>query len=212
VLLQADTQLIATEIRDYPEWHKGRSDYGLWYIEIDQPELIQYLDEIRAQFSDLLLPAQQRQYHITLFVSGFLQPKVKQYDDDFQIQQLQQQIKLIEALQLTAFELEIVQIDSFSSALFLQIKDQQGVLTQIRQQFAHVSEEIAALEYCPHITLGLYGETWSSNRVLQRIQQLSLKTIKIQVKKLTFGYYKAQILQGLLYPYQQIELGWICCN
>ncbi|MEN5171275.1 2'-5' RNA ligase family protein [Acinetobacter higginsii] len=207
MLLQAETQLIATEMCDYPEWHKGRSDYGLWYIEIDQPELIQYLDEIQAQFSNLLLPAQQRQYHITLFVCGFLQPAVKQYDDDFQIQQLQQQIKLVEALQLKPFELEITQIDSFSSALFLHIKDQQGVLTQIRQQFAHVSEEIAALEYCPHITLGLYGEAWSSDRVLQRIQQQSLKTMKIQVKKLTFGYYKAQILQGLLYPYQQIELG-----
>ncbi|MCI3878154.1 2'-5' RNA ligase family protein [Acinetobacter higginsii] len=207
MLLQAETQLIATAIRDYPEWHKGRSDYVLWYIEIDQPELIQYLDEIQAQFSDLLLPAQQRQYHITLFVCGFLQPTVKQYDDDFQIQQLQQQIKLIEALQLKPFELEITQIDSFCSALFLQIQDQQGVLAQIRQQFSHVSEEIAALEYCPHITLGLYGEAWPSDRVLQRIQQLSLKTMKIQVKKLTFGYYKAQILQGLLYPYQQIELG-----
>ncbi|MCH7339903.1 2'-5' RNA ligase family protein [Acinetobacter higginsii] len=207
MLLQAETQLIATEMRDYPEWHLGRSDYGLWYIEIDQPELIQYLDEIQAQFSGLLLPAQQRQYHITLFVCGFLQPAVKQYDDDFQIQQLQQQIKLIEALQLKPFELEITHIDSFSSALFLQIKDQQGVLTQIRQQFAYVSEEIAALEYCPHITLGLYGEAWPSDRVLQRIQQLPPRTIKIQVKKLTFGYYKAQILQGLLYPYQQIELG-----
>ncbi|ENX56934.1 MULTISPECIES: 2'-5' RNA ligase family protein [Acinetobacter] len=207
MLLQAETQLIATEMRDYPEWHKGRSDYGLWYIEIDQPELIQYLDEIQAQFSNLLLPEQQRQYHITLFVCGFLQSAVKQYDDDFQIQQLQQQIKLIEVLQLKTFELEITQIDSFSSALFLHIKDQQGVLAEIRQQFSHVSEEIAALEYCPHITLGLYGEAWSSAMVLQRIQQLPPKTIKIQVKKLTFGYYKAQILQGLLYPYQQIELG-----
>lgn len=207
MLLQAETQLIATEMRDYPEWHKGRSDYGLWYIEIDQPELIQYLDEIQAQFSNLLLPAQQRQYHITLFVCGFLQSAVKQYDDDFQIQQLQQQIKLIEVLQLKTFELEITQIDSFSSALFLHIKDQQGVLAEIRQQFSHVSEEIAALEYCPHITLGLYGEAWPSDRVLQRIQQLPPRTIKIQVKKLTFGYYKAQILQGLLYPYQQIELG-----
>jgi len=207
VLLKADTQLIATEIRDYPEWHKGRSDYGLWYIEIDQPELIQYLDEIQAQFSDLLLPTQQRQYHITLFVSGFLQPAVKQYDDDFQIQQLQQQIKSLEALQLTTFELEIRQIDSFSSALFLHIKDKDHVLAQIRQQFAQVSGEIAALEYCPHITLGLYREAWLSDIVLERIQQLSVKTINIEVKKLTFGYYKAQILQGFLYPYRQIELG-----
>ncbi|ENU26944.1 2'-5' RNA ligase family protein [Acinetobacter modestus] len=207
MLLQAETQLIATEMRDYPEWHLGRSDYGLWYIEIDQPELIHYLDEIQAQFSGLLLPAQQRQYHITLFVCGFLQPAVKQYDDDFQIQQLQQQIKLIEALQLIPFELEITQIDSFNSALFLHIQDQQGVLAQIRQQFAHVSDEVAALEYCPHITLGLYREAWLSDIVLERMQQLSVKTINIEVKKLTFGYYKAQILQGFLYPYRQIELG-----
>ena len=207
MLLQADTQLIATEIRDYPEWHKGRSDYGLWYIEIDQPELIQYLDEIQTQFSDLLLATQQRQYHITLFVCGFLQPSAHQYDDDFQIQQLKQQIKLIEALQLKPFELEIIQIDSFSSALFLQIKDHQGVLELIRQQFAQVSGEIAALEYCPHITLGLYREAWLSDIVLERMQQLSVKTINIEVKKLTFGYYQAQILQGFLYPYRQIELG-----
>lgn len=207
MLLQADTQLIATEIRDYPQWHKGRQDYGLWYIEIDQPELIQYLDEIQTQFSDLLLPAQQRQYHITLFVCGFLQPFTHQYDDDFQIQQLQQQIKRIKALQLTTFELEITQIDSFSSALFLHIKDQDHVLAQIRQQFAQVSGEIAALEYCPHITLGLYREAWLSDIVLERMQQLSVKTINIEVKKLTFGYYKAQILQGFLYPYRQIELG-----
>nr|WP_277604091.1 MULTISPECIES: 2'-5' RNA ligase family protein [unclassified Acinetobacter] len=199
--------MIATEVRDYPEWHFGRSNYALWYIDVDQPELIEYLDEIRAQFADLLVPNPQRQFHITIFVCGFLTSSEKQYDDDFQIQQLQQQIKLVEALQLKPFELEITQIDSFSSALFLQIKDQQGVLTQIRQQFARVSEEIAALEYCPHITLGLYGEAWPSAMVLQRIQQQSLKTMKIQVKKLTFGYYKAQILQGLLYPYRQIKLG-----
>lgn len=207
VLLQTGTQLISTEMRDYPEWHLGRSDYALWYIEVDQPELIQYLDKIQTRFSDLLLPKQQRQYHITLFVCGFLQPAAKQYNDDFQIQQLQQQIKLLEALQLTAFQLEITQIDSFSSALFLQVTDRAGILAQIRQQFAQVSAEIAAPEYCPHITLGLYREAWPSDRVLQRIQQLPLKSIKIQVKKLTFGYYKAQILQGLLYPYQQIELG-----
>nr|WP_314522934.1 2'-5' RNA ligase family protein [uncultured Acinetobacter sp.] len=207
MLLQAATELIATEVRDYPEWHFGRSNYALWYIDVDQPELIEYLDEIRAQFADLLVPNPQRQFHITIFVCGFLTSSEKQYDDNFQIQQLQQQIKLVEALQLKPFELEITQIDSFSSALFLQIKDQQGVLTQIRQQFARVSEEIAALEYCPHITLGLYGEAWPSAMVLQRIQQQSLKTMKIQVKKLTFGYYKAQILQGLLYPYRQIKLG-----
>ncbi|WAU74972.1 MULTISPECIES: 2'-5' RNA ligase family protein [unclassified Acinetobacter] len=207
MLLQASTQLIATELRDYPEWHHGRSDYGLWYIEIDQPELIRYLDQVRTPFSNLLIPSNQRQYHITLFVCGFLTADVKKYDDDFQIAQLNRQIDLVKQLQLKPFELEITQIDSFSSALFLHIKDKDHVLAQIRQQFAQLSGEIAALEYCPHITLGLYREAWLSDIVLERIQQHSIKTINIEVKKLTFGYYKAQILQGFLYPYQQIELG-----
>lgn len=204
--LKPSTLLCPTEDRDYPEWHHGRSDYGLWYVEIEQPELIQYLDQMRLHFSDLLLP-NHRQYHMTLFVCGFMTTAKKQYNDDFLVQQLQQQIKRLEALQLNAFQLEITQIDSFNSALFLEITDREGVLAQIRQQLALASDEIAALEYCPHITLGVYRDAGPSDTVLQRIQQLPLKTLKIQVKKLTFGYYKAQILQGLLYPYQQIELG-----
>ena len=47
MLLQTSTQLVKTEIRDYPEWHHGRTDYALWYIEIDQPELVEYLDSIK---------------------------------------------------------------------------------------------------------------------------------------------------------------------
>ena len=43
--------------------------------------------------------------------------------------------------------------------------------------------------------------------MLDRIQSIAIKPFKIQVEYLTFGYYKAQILQGLLYPYHQIRLG-----
>ncbi|MEC8568650.1 MAG: 2'-5' RNA ligase family protein, partial [Pseudomonadota bacterium] len=52
MLLQASTQLISTERRDYSEWHHGRSDFAVWYIEIDQAEVIQYLDHIKNFFSD----------------------------------------------------------------------------------------------------------------------------------------------------------------
>ena len=207
MLLQASTQLIATELRDYPEWHHGRSDYGLWYIEIDQPELIRYLDQVRTPFSNLLIPSNQRQYHITLFVCGFLTVDSHKYDDDFQIAQLNRQIDLLKQLQLKPFELEITQIDSFSSALFIQIIDREKILEKIRSQLALVSNEIAALQYCPHITIGLYDDAWSSDLVLERIKSFEAKRIKIQVNQLTFGYYKAQILQGLLYPYHQMRLG-----
>ncbi len=153
MLLQASTQLISTERRDYPEWHHGRSDFAVWYIEIDQAEVIQYLDHIKNFFSDLLIDSNQRQYHITLFVCGFLTPKSSHYDDDFEIDTLKQQIQALNSLEIETFELEINGLDSF------------------------------------------------------RIQSIAIKPFKIQVEYLTFGYYKAQILQGLLYPYHQIRLG-----
>lgn len=207
MLLQASTQLISTERRDYPEWHYGRSDFAVWYIDIDQAAVIQYLDNIKTKFSDLLIDSNQRQYHITLFVCGFLTPKSSHYDDDFEIDTLKQQIQALNSLEIEPFELEITQLDSFSSALFLQVEDNNKILAKIRQQLTQYSDEIAALEYCPHITLGLYNDAWESDLVLDRIQSIAIKPFKIQVKYLTFGYYKAQILQGLLYPYQQIRLG-----
>lgn len=207
MLLQTSTQLVKTEIRDYPEWHHGRTDYALWYIEIDQPALVEYLDAIKTHFSDFLLTSNQRQYHITLFVCGFINPHPSPYNDDFSAEQFSQHIKSINALQLEPFELELTTIDSFSSALFIQIIDQQKILEKIRSQLALVSKEIAALQYCPHITIGLYNDAWSSDLVLERIKSFEAKRIKIQVNQLTFGYYKAQILQGLLYPYHQMVLG-----
>ncbi|MDF2416568.1 2'-5' RNA ligase family protein [Acinetobacter beijerinckii] len=207
MLLQTSTQLVKTEIRDYPEWHHGRTNYALWYIEIDQPELVEYLDAIKTHFSDFLLTSNQRQYHITLFVCGFPNTHLSPYNDDFSAEQLSLHLKSINQLQLEPFELELTAIDSFSSALFIQIIDQEKNLEKIRSQLAVVSNEIAALQYCPHITIGLYSDAWSSDLVLERIKSFEAKRIKIQVNQLTFGYYKAQILQGLLYPYHQMVLG-----
>ena len=212
MFLQSSSQLIATEIRDYSEWHRGRSDYGLWYIEITQPEIIEYLDEIQHQFSDILIQSNLRQYHITLFVCGFLTEYSPCWDDDFELSLLIKQIKLLDSLKLEEFELEITHIDSFSSALFLQVNDPENHLGNIRQQLAQHSHEIAAPHYCPHITLGLYQRALQGQALLERLQNINFQKFKIQVKQLTFGYYNAHSLQGCLYPYQQIQLGSLCCN
>ena len=213
MLLQSSTQVIATERKDYPEWHHGRSKYAVWYIEIDQPEIITYVDEIQAQFADLLIHPNQRQYHISLFICGFLTQLTTIWDDDFSIKQLEQHITLLNQLQLHSFELNISHIDSFSSALFLQVNDPHLQLQQIRQQFKQIHNEIAApQQYCPHVTLGLYRQFWNSKLILERIQHYHFQPFKIQVNQLTFGYYHAQTLQGYLYPYHRIQLGSLCCN
>ncbi|WP_171293665.1 2'-5' RNA ligase family protein [Acinetobacter haemolyticus] len=207
MLLQASTKLIATANHDYPEWHRGRCNYGLWYIQINQPELISYLNHLQQQFSDLLITPNIRQYHITLFVAGFLTEKPAHHNDDFEIIQINQQIEKLKALQLSDFDLELSHIDSFSSALFVNISDPQNTLDKIRKTLYQVADEIAAPTYYPHITLGLYREAWPSVLILERIQTLSSQKFKVQVNQLTFGYYNAQILQGLLYPYHQVQLG-----
>ncbi|EMK5515501.1 2'-5' RNA ligase family protein, partial [Acinetobacter baumannii] len=47
--------MVPTPIRDYPEWHLGRQNYALWYLEINDQKLVHYLDQLRAHFSEFLV-------------------------------------------------------------------------------------------------------------------------------------------------------------
>lgn len=199
-------------IRDYPEWHLGREHYALWYVDIHSPELIAYLDVLRLHFSDFLLQPNVRQYHITLFVCGFLTKQTTTYNDDFHIDEVEQHVHALQQKPLHSFQLKLGAIDSFNTALFVHVEDAEQRLTQIKNQLGQLSQEIApAASYCPHITLGLYQRTFNSNLLLQRIDELPTQyqnlELEIDVKQLTFGYYQAHVLQGKLMPYRQIVLG-----
>ncbi|SEO11238.1 2'-5' RNA ligase family protein [Acinetobacter sp. yr461] len=208
--------MVPTSIRDYPEWHLGRQNYALWYLEINDQKLVDYLDGLRAHFSDFLLELNSRQYHVTLFICGFLTDESKAYKDDFSFSEFEQQIEILRKKNFASFELKIRAVDSFSSALFVEIQDAGNILSLIRQKLGTVSNEIAALDYCPHITLGLYKENYNSDLILQKISELPVQykhaEFELKIEHLTFGYYQAQTLQGKLYPYQHLFLGDSCCN
>lgn len=55
MLLKPSTLMVPTPIRDYPEWHLGRQNYALWYLEINDQKLVHYLDQLRAHFSEFLV-------------------------------------------------------------------------------------------------------------------------------------------------------------
>ena len=203
MFLQAHQLTIPTEAHDYPEWHKGREDYALWYIEIEQPELIAYLNQLRQQFSNYLLRPNMRQFHITLFICGFLKQDCMQLNDDFSQDQFQQQVARLENIHFKRFKLSTGQIKSFDSALFIEILDTENSLSKIRNLFSSDHQEIAALEYCPHITLGLYQAAFTAEHIFNDISVLQQKTFEISIDHLTFGFYKAKILQGKLYPLYQ---------
>ncbi|WP_336940103.1 2'-5' RNA ligase family protein [Acinetobacter pittii] len=208
--------MVPTSIRDYPEWHLGRQNYALWYLEINDQKLVDYLDALRAHFSEFLLEANLRQFHVTLFICGFLTQKTKTYSDDFSFREFEQQSEMLKKEDIASFRLKIGSVDSFTSALFVEVQDTENILFQIRQKLGLVSNEIAALDYYPHITLGLYKKDYSSDLILRKISELPVQykqaEFDLKVEHLTFGYYQAQTLQGQLYPHQHLFLGDPCCN
>lgn len=207
MFLKPSMSVIPTLAQDYPEWHKGRTHYSLWYLEIQQPELLHYLHQLRQHFADMLYTPNTRQFHITLFICGFLTAHEQKWDDDFSHQQLQQQIEILNPEQKISFKLKSGYLNSFESALFIEIDDMQGILAEMRQQLYACSKEVAPLQYCPHITLGLYKDKINSDAVFERMQNIPQQQFEFQVQQLTFGTYHAQTLQGPLTPYHQFILG-----
>ena len=212
MFLQPSSQAIATDARDYPEWHHGRENYALWYIEIQNPALLDYLEQLRTQFSDVLYQPNQRQFHITLYICGFLTNQKKHWNDDFLIEQLQQQFNILSKIQLKLFRLRSHKIRSFSSALFVEVLDIEDMLKHIRSILVSMKVDIAALTYCPHITLGLYNKAYESDLIFKRIEQVQQQNFEFLIDHLTFGHYQAQTLQGQLIPHTQLQLGDACCN
>lgn len=204
MFLTHEKSIIPTEIRDYSEWHQGRSYYSLWYIEIFQPELISYLSNLRELFSDFLLPS-DRQFHITLFVCGFWK-SLKQGSDNFSPHQLDQQIQNLQQITLKSIHLNVVKINSFETALILCVDDTMQSLNSIRNTLAEKNSEISPVDYCPHITLGLYRKAFHSKDILQYISKISPLNFKLKVNQITFGYYHSDLLQGPLIPYYQKDI------
>lgn len=87
--------MVPTTIRDYPEWHLGRQNYALWYLEINDQKLVDYLDVLRTHFSEFLLEPNNRQYHVTLFICGFLTHEHSIYSDDFSFHDFSEQREIL---------------------------------------------------------------------------------------------------------------------
>lgn len=198
MFLKPDTLVIPTQAHDYPEWHRGRQHYALWYLELHDPALFSYLNDLRYQCSDLLFQPNTRQFHITLFICGFYTEHPPIFDDDFSQRQFKNQIQHLDTHKLTQFKLKTDRINSFDSALFVEVEDSEQMLSQIRSIFSADTQEIAPLSYCPHITLGLYKHEMPSQRIFERIQAMPQQQFEFEVQQLTFGIYQAQQLQGPL--------------
>ncbi|MEJ6656692.1 MAG: 2'-5' RNA ligase family protein [Pseudomonas sp.] len=202
IMLLSDTnasfsETTVTLLRDYPEWHRGRSRYAIWMIPISCPEVQAYIDQVTASLADLLHPT-RRQPHITLFVCGFEEQNIV-HDDDFTLSQLQRQLTDLDRLSLPPCALRVGAPDSFSSAAFLTVGDPQGHLPRWREVLAASCTEIRQAVYVPHITLGLYRRAISAEELRQRLQRLPAPgELSMPVERLEYVTYQSDDMFGPL--------------
>src|SRR5579859_6101293 len=85
-------ETMVADLRDYPEWRRGRMRYGVWIVPVRDAALLAYIDAARRELAGLIHPSPRRQPHLTLFVCGF--PGEGLDDDDFPPQRLARQVAL----------------------------------------------------------------------------------------------------------------------
>jgi hypothetical protein len=198
---------LITEPRDYPEWHRGRDEYGVWLLPVRCPALLAYIRQAQAELADLLLPCAGRQPHLTLYVCGFSAPQ-QRLDDDYSEAMLAEHHQQLSALQPAPTRLALPGLDSFSSAAYIAVEDSEGELAHWRRALAASHEEIRFAPYRAHITLGLYRRSLPRAELMARLQALPpLPVSHLTVDRILYATYQARQLQGPLQVRRCIRLG-----
>ncbi|MNZ94896.1 hypothetical protein D3C78_1140160 [compost metagenome] len=202
----APAQTLACELRDYPEWHRGRARYGVWTLPVGCPRILARFERARAQLGDWLHDDYRRQAHITLFVCGF-PAEHAQFDDDFPAARLAAQQQAVRKLDIGAFELQIGGLDSFASAPFLTVSDPEGRLDALRSALAAHSPEIRQSDYHAHLTVGLYARSVPRPCVQRQLAAFAEgDPLPLKVRELHYSSYAAAELFGPLHTEQRLTL------
>jgi 2'-5' RNA ligase len=188
---------IPAEIRDFPEWHRGRKTYTVWILPLENEAIRDKFEAAREHLNGYLLEPYQRQPHITLFVCGFL-VDAPRYEDDFTQAQLGSQIQALENTRMRPFEIEIGGLNSFASAPFLEVHDPQGGIASLRETLANGAREFRTAPYRPHLTVGLYAGAFASEEVVRRLAEFPVQPIHWKVERIVCATYRAQEIVGRL--------------
>jgi len=196
-MLHQSQETIPSPVHDHPDWHHGRQDYSVWLIELGGAKASQKIAAAREHLSPFLITPYQRQPHITIFVCGFL-ADAPWYDDDYSPEQLERHAHLLKESAVRPFIVEIGGLNSFASAPFLEVADQEGGLGRVRELLSAAGKEIGRSTYTPHITVGLYSRAFPSSMVIERISSFPKDPCRLTVDRITFATYQARETAGAL--------------
>ena len=190
----AEKTVVAHQLRDFSEWHRGIRYYGLWCLLIDDPTWQRAFTSAQAHMADLLHPGYRRQPHVTLFSCGLLA------DDFFGEELLTRQAQALAAARLTPFRLALPgHLDSFATAPHLPVTDPGDCLAKIRACLAAVSpEDSPPASYHPHITLGFYRASFAVDAVDARLRAFHWPPSPWTARCLSFCRFATADTQGPL--------------
>ena len=184
--------------RDFPEWHRGRSPYVFWALDVDFPAVRAQVRRAGDHLSGLLLDSYSRQPHITLELCGF-PSHAPAGDDEFSKEMIDRQCSALRAAQVPAFEIIIGGLASFSSAPFLQVADFAGRIAAVRNCLAVDGRHRLLGRYVPHVTVGLYADAWPVTNIAARFgQYVAGEPSHCQIERVSLMSYSPSLIGGEL--------------
>lgn len=187
--------------RNFEEWHLGIPHYGFWAVVIDNLNCLDLVSRAQTHLQHLFLPGYTRQAHITLNACGLLS------ETHFSQAKLDQQIRILEYLNLSPFDISLGSIESFSTAAYLSINSSCNTLQKLNKVLSEIVSDSSPITYTPHITLGLYRDSFDCQYVINEILNFgSFEKPSIQITEIQFCQYQTTSVQGPIEVVKRVKL------
>jgi 2'-5' RNA ligase len=196
---------IASQQYNWPQWHQGREYYCFWGMLVDEAKVENHLISLKQHLKNYLVADNLKQAHITLYAAGFVCQR-ERYQDDVSEAKLAQQETALRNLQLSRFSITTSHVNSFAGAPFIEIIDKQSTLQKIHQTLRNISGADRDSEFVPHITIGLYRDTFSTIEIAEILQQPPNLMLSIECKRLCLLAYAANDIRSPLICLREINL------
>lgn len=210
---------------DFSAWHRGRVWFLLWALDVDVPALRPLFAQARQQLAPWLLHGYRRQPHVTLGLCGFpgqtraqssLGDRMQEHHvagesdslpDACSLAGLRRQVEGLErSIALSPFRMDVGGAGSFTSAPFLAVH-QGGELQALRAALALDPALQHLDDYLPHVTLGLFRESWLTSQLQQGLRAVDgLPTVSFQVRQVQLMAYAAADVGGPLVTVAAFDL------
>lgn len=187
--------------RDFIQWHTGISHYGFWAVIVEGEDWIKLFDAASAYMEPFIHSGYRRAPHITVTACGLFS---QEYFSD---RLLDCQLTALSRASINPFMLKTGCLDSFVSAPYITVEDPTGALNPIRRLLMPFSREYNLARYQPHITLGLYRDKFSTQRVAYHFEDFPcMPACKMLVSEIAFCVYETKDIQGPIRVLERVKL------